>query len=174
MNIDVHFSSDSTEWRTPRDLFERLDQEFGFDLDACATPDNALCDRYFSAKDDALSKDWSPSTVFMNPPYGDPEAPCKPNCKKKKCERRGYHIAEYKPGIGDFVKKAYTESLAGATVVCLLPARTDTRWFHDYIYEKGEVRFLRGRVKFLQGDGMSKNSAPFPSMIVVFRPPKNS
>ena len=81
----------------------------------------------------------SQETVWCNPPYGRE--------------------------IGKWVEKAYNESLAGVTVVMLLPARTDTKWFHDYIYGKAEIRFVRGRLKF----GDSKNSAPFPSMVIIFR-----
>ena len=135
----VLFSSEKTEWETPGWLFNELDREFGFNLDVCATKENAKYDMYFSPEDDGLSQDWMGLTCWMNPPYGRE--------------------------IGDWIKKAYEESLQGATVVCLLPARTDTAWFHEYIYEQAEIRFLRGRLRF---DG-ANNSAPFPSMVVVFR-----
>ena len=98
----------------------------------------------------------------MNPPYGDPEWPCKKVCKKKICVKRGHHNDMYVPGIVDWVRYAHTASLKGVTVVCLLPARTDTAWWHDYCM-KGEIRFIRGRLKF----GNQTNSAPFPSAIVV-------
>lgn len=134
----VHYSSASDEWPTPQDFFDRLNKEFNFTLDPCATHENAKCERYFTKEDNGLAQDWAPHTVFMNPPYGRT--------------------------IGHWVRKAYEESVKGATVVCLLPARTDTRWFHDYIYHRAEIQFLKGRLKF----GDSKNSAPFPSMVVIF------
>ena len=133
----VHFSSASAEWETPGDLFNELDRIFGgFTLDPCATPQNAKCARFFTRADDGLAQDWT-GKVFMNPPYGRE--------------------------IGKWVQKAWTESLSGALVVCLLPARVDTRWWHEYA-KKGHVYFLRGRLKF----GSSVNSAPFPSVLVTF------
>lgn len=149
----VHFSSKTDLWATPQDFFDVLNAEFGFVIDVCATAENTKC-RYWLGKDanegkGSLSMPWwmvaglytkSPApAVWMNPPYGRE--------------------------IGKWVKKAYEESLKGATVVCLLPARTDTKWFHAYIQGKAEVRFVKGRLKF----GGAKNSAPFPSMVVVFR-----
>ena len=138
MNTEVMFSSKSNEWATPQALFDELDQEFQFTLDPSATPENAKCKRFYTIEDDGLSKDWSGETVFCNPPYGRE--------------------------IGKWVEKAATSN---ALTVMLIPARTDTTYFHDYIYKKDgvEVRFIRGRVKF----GDSKTGAPFPSMIVVFR-----
>ena len=135
------FSSSSDEWPTPRELFRELDREFRFNLDPCATASNAKCRRYYTRKEDGLQQQWI-GTVFLNPPYGRE--------------------------IGKWVRKAYVSALAGAVVVCLLPARTDTKWFHDYC-RSGEIRFLRGRLKF----GTSTNSAPFPSMIVIFRPSRS-
>ena len=133
------FSSKYCDWETPADLFEELNAEFGFDVDVCATAENAKCKTYFTPETDGLIQSWR-GVCFMNPPYGR--------------------------AIGKWVAKAYEEAQRGATVVCLLPARTDTRWFHEYCV-KGEIRFLRGRVKFLRGG--EAGPAPFPSMIVVFR-----
>ena len=139
MNTDVMFSSATDLWETPQDFFDKLDAEFGFTTDVCAVPENAKCDCYFTPEVDGLSIAWA-GRCWMNPPYG----------------RK----------IGKWVKKAHDEVERGVPlVVCLLPARTDTKWFHDYIYGKAEIRFIRGRLKF----GGSKNSAPFPSMIVIFR-----
>ena len=138
MNTEVMFSSKTDEWATPQDLFDRLNDEFHFTLDVAANADNAKCKQYFDKNKNGLNWDWG-GCCWMNPPYGRE--------------------------IGKWVKKAYEESLKGCTVVCLLPSRTDTRWFHDYIYGKAEIRFIKGRLKF----GGCKNSAPFPSMIVVFR-----
>jgi len=133
------FSSQTPEWATPKDFYARLNDEFQFTLDPCATKENAKCNKFFIKEDDGLSQSWKNEIVFMNPPYGRE--------------------------IKDWVKKAYTEAkINNAKVVCLLPARTDTKWFHDYIYGKTEVRFIKGRLKF--GDG--KNSAPFPSMVVIY------
>jgi site-specific DNA-methyltransferase (adenine-specific) len=139
MNTDLMFSSKSDEWETPQNLFNELDKEFHFTIDVCATEQNAKVDTFHTKETNGLTANWSIYTCWMNPPYGRE--------------------------IGKWVEKAYKESMKGATVVCLLPARTDTRWFHDYIYNKAEIRFLKGRLKF----GDSKNSAPFPSMIVIFK-----
>lgn len=125
----------SSEWETPQALFDALHAEFGFTLDPCATTENAKCPRYFTKEGDGLAQSWDGEVVFLNPPYGR--------------------------GMDEWVRKA---AEAKATVVCLLPSRTDVRWFHDYVYGKAEIRFLRGRLKF----GGGKNSAPFPSMVVVF------
>ncbi len=137
MNTDVMFSSKTDDWETPQDLFDKLDQEFEFNLDVCATQDNRKCRNFYTKELYGLKQDWH-GVCWMNPPYGRE--------------------------IGKWVQKAYEESLKGSTVVCLLPSRTDTRWWHDYCM-KGEVRFIKGRLKF----GNSKNSAPFPSAIVIFR-----
>jgi len=134
----VHFSSKNNEWTTPSELYESLNRLFNFTLDPCCTKDNAKCERHFTIAEDGLSQDWSKDRVYMNPPYGRQ--------------------------IGGWIEKAYKESLKGAIVVCLIPARTDTKYWHNYIFGKAQVFFLRGRVKF--GDG--KNSAPFPSAIVIY------
>ena len=135
----VHFSSNTEEWATPDELFKDLSWAFGrFTLDPCATKENAKCGIYMTKRDDGLAQSWGQHRVFMNCPYG-----------------RG--ITE------KWVKKAWEESEKGATVVCLLPARTDTRWWQTYC-TRGYVKFLPGRLKF----GDAKNSAPFPSAIVVF------
>jgi phage N-6-adenine-methyltransferase len=173
---NVHFMSEKIDWETPQDLFDELDREFDFDLDVCATDENKKCDYWLTEREDGLSESWHeylrpPITCWMNPPYGDPELPCKKNsqgeytCTKKKCILRGHHIDEYVPGIKDWMKKAYEESQKGCTVVCLVPSRTDTGWWHEYVMKADEIRFIRGRLKF----GGSKNSAPFPSVIVIFR-----
>ena len=143
MNTDLMFSSKTDLWSTPQDFFDLLDKEFGFTLDACALPSNAKCKLYYTKEDDGLSKPWG-GVTWCNPPYGR--------------------------NIGAWVKKGRDAGTDGATVVMLLPARTDTKWFHEYIWQKEnvEVRFVKGRLKF--GDG--KDSAPFPSMIVIFRPIK--
>ena len=135
----VHFSSRSDEWPTPAGLFAELDREFGFTLDPCSTHENAKCRRHFTIQEDGLARDWGRETVFMNPPYG----------------RK----------IRDWMQKAMESASRGATVVCLVPARTDTHWWHQYA-SQGEVRFIRGRLKF----GQAKHAAPFPSAVVIFRP----
>ena len=141
MNNDVMFSSNTCEWATPQDLFDKLNSEFCFTLDPCADHSNHKCAKYYTVEQDGLKQDWSGETVFCNPPYGKE--------------------------IYNWVKKCFCEVYAGACpcAVMLIPARTDTRWFHEYIYHKAEVRFIRGRLKF----GGSNNSAPFPSMLVIFR-----
>ena len=129
-------SSNSDRWETPQKLFDELNQKYNFEIDVCALPENAKCENYFTPEVDGLSQDWT-GVCWMNPPYGRE--------------------------IGKWMKKALESSRNGATVVCLVPARTDTAWWHDYAM-KGEIEFIRGRLKF----GNSKNSAPFPSAIVVF------
>jgi phage N-6-adenine-methyltransferase len=136
---NVHFLSRTSEWPTPKWFFEELDREFHFSLDPCSTDENAKCLRHFIRKDNGLTQDWSSDVVFMNPPYGRE--------------------------ISDWMQKAWESALEGATVVCLVPARTDTRWWHTFAI-RGEIRFLRGRLKF---EG-AMHCAPFPSAIVVFRP----
>ena len=134
------FSSQSEEWSTPQAFFDKLNEEFQFTLDACALPENAKCKLYFTPETDGLVQDWSGHTVFVNPPYG-----------KK---------------IAEWVEKCYNESTKENTkIVLLMPARTDTAYFHRFIYKKAkEIRFIKGRLKF----GDASNSAPFPSMLVIF------
>jgi phage N-6-adenine-methyltransferase len=131
------FTSKTPEWETPQDLFDELNKEFDFKLDVCATKENAKCSDYLTKEVNGLECGWDLGWVWMNPPYGRE--------------------------IKDWVKKASEER----EVVALLPARTDTRWFHDYIYKKKavEIRFIKGRLKF----GKATNSAPFPSMLVIFK-----
>ena len=138
---DGMFSSNTDEWATPRALFQGLDAFFHFETDVCATDKNALCDNYFTKEEDGLMQEWH-GVCWMNPPYGKQ--------------------------IGLWMGKAYTSSLHGATVVCLVPARTDTAWWNNYA-RKGKVYFIRGRLKF----GGAKDGAPFPSAIVVFGEDKN-
>ena len=160
----VHFSSATSDWATPQPLFDALHREFGFTLDVCASKDNAKCPEFFTEEQDALHREWR-GICWMNPPYGNPEHPCKPGCTKKLCQKRGFHSAKYVPGINDFMRKAYCSAMAGATVVCLVPARPDTDWWHDWAARATEIRFFRGRLKF----GAAVNSAPFPSALVIFR-----
>jgi phage N-6-adenine-methyltransferase len=138
---NLHFSSATGEWSTPQDLFDHLNEIFDFDLDAAATRENTKCSHWFTKEDDALIRNWTSFTttraVWLNPPDGR--------------------------GLIKWIEKASTEAMKGLTVVCLLPARTDTAWF-QMCKLRGEIRFLRGRLKF----GGHKNAAPFPSMIVVF------
>lgn len=138
MNRSVYASSATCEWETPQDFFDALNAEYHFDLDVCATAQNAKCQNFYTCEDDSLKKEWR-GNCWMNPPYGKE--------------------------IRKWMEKAYTESrINGATVVCLVPARTDTAWWHEYAM-RGEVRFVRGRLKF----GGSKSGAPFPSAIIVFK-----
>ncbi len=132
----LHFSSETDLWETPQTFFDKLNQEFSFTLDPCCTPENRKCPRYFTKKVDGLLQNWHPEKVWMNPPYGRV--------------------------ISKWMEKAYSESQLGATVVCLVPARTDTAWWHDFAM-KGEVRFIRGRLKF----GGHKHNAPFPSLLLL-------
>jgi len=157
---DVMFSKASDMWATPRAFFEALDAEFHFKVDAAASPENTQCKRWYAAAmwddkalggDGALTGDWfeddGPGPYYLNPPYS-------------RCAA--------------FIAKASEEAKKGCTVVCLVPARVDTRWWFQYVWSEEqqrplpgvEVRFIKGRLKF----GDSKNSAPFPSVIIIFRP----
>lgn len=139
MNTSVMFSSKTSDWATPDDFYESLNREFHFNLDPAADEFNHKCKKYYTSKENGLIQSWSGYRVFCNPPYGRE--------------------------IKKWVEKAYrTNQECGNLIVMLLPARTDTSWFHDFIYNKSEVRFIRGRLKF----GGSKNSAPFPSMVVIY------
>ncbi len=148
----VLFSSNRDDWETPPELFAALDQEFRFTLDVCATPETAKCTDYFTPADDGLSRPWiAPrgGAVFCNPPYS----------------RR----TKDNPGQEAWIRKAAGEGQRpGAVVVLLIPARTDTIAFHQYIYHKAEIRFIKGRLRF-QVNGKPGDAAPFPSMVVIFR-----
>jgi phage N-6-adenine-methyltransferase len=138
MSVNIHFSSKTDLWATPQKFFDDLNREFGFTLDVCALPENAKCENYFTPEIDGLKQKWGGS-CYMNPPYGRT--------------------------IKEWMAKAYAEAQTNAdVVVCLVPARTDTVWWHEYAM-LGEIRFLKGRLKF----GDQKNSAPFPSAVVIFR-----
>lgn len=136
---NVMYSSAKDDWETPQDFFERYDRIYHFNLDAASSDETAKCERHFTIADDGLHNTWGGYRVWLNPPYGRE--------------------------IGRWVQKAWEESRKpGALVVMLLPARTDTTWFHDYC-TRGEITFIRGRLKF----SGSKRAAPFPSMVVVFK-----
>ena len=154
MNTKLMFSSKRGDWETPQALFDQLEDEFHFDLDVCASHENTKCLVYHTleghfiqmdpgytrfSRDNGLEASWK-GTCWMNPPYGRE--------------------------IRKWVKKAHDEAQKGATIVCLLPARTDTKWFHEWIYGKAEIRFIKGRLKFVG----AISGAPFPSMVVIFRP----
>jgi phage N-6-adenine-methyltransferase len=135
-------TSNTPEWETPQDFFDELDAEFHFTLDVCATPDTAKCDQYFTKDDDGLSRFWDGEVCWMNPPYGRE--------------------------IGKWMRKAYAESLRGATVVCLVPARTDTKWWWGTamnVWPHG-IRLVKGRIR----SSGNKWNAPFPSVVIVFKP----
>ena len=139
-NIQACLSSKTDNWATPQDFFDKLNEEFHFTLDPCANEENHKCDLFYTKEQDGLTKDWGGHVVFCNPPYGKE--------------------------IADWVRYSYEQSQKpNTTVVMLIPARTDTRYFHDYIYGKAEIRFIKGRLKF----GDATTAAPFPSMVVVYR-----
>lgn len=133
----AHFSSATDEWATPQEFFDRCHALWDFTLDPCSTHNNAKCRRHFTRQEDGLKQPWVGERVWMNPPYGRQ--------------------------IGNWMRKAFLESQRGALVVCLVPARTDTAWWHDYA-ARGEILFIRGRLRF----GGAVNSAPFPSALVIF------
>ena len=134
--MSIHYSSKNHEWSTPQYLFDKLNREFNFTLDPCSTSENAKCPKFYTIHENGLAKDWSGERVFVNPPYGNQ--------------------------ISKWVRKSFQEA-ENCVVVMLIPSRTDTKWWHQYVM-KGEVRFIEGRLKF----GDCKNSAPFPSAIVIF------
>lgn len=140
MDTGLMFSSETDEWNTPDDFYARLSKLFKFTLDPCATDNNRKCEQHFTKAQDGLAQSWlTEGAVFMNPPYGR--------------------------GISKWVRKAYEEAQKGTPVVCLLPARVDTAWWHDYC-SKGLVVFVRGRLKFSD----HKHNAPFPNAVVIFHP----
>ena len=136
MNTEVMFSSNNDLWATPQDFFDKVNDEFHFEIDACALPENAKCEKYFTPEQDGLAQDWGGYRVWCNPPYGRE--------------------------VWRWCKKA---SESKALIVMLLFARTDTKWFHNYVYGKAEIRFIKGRLKFVGAD----NPAPFPSMLAIYR-----
>jgi phage N-6-adenine-methyltransferase len=146
-DLNVLFSHKSDNWATPQWLFDKLNKNYNFTLDPCASQDNAKCSKFYTESDNGLTKSYTNETVFVNPPYS-----------------KTY----------DWVFKAFHESLRGdTTIVMLLPARTDTKWFHEFCLDPilvKSVTFIKGRLKF----GGHKNSAPFPSMVVEFCPPKKT
>ena len=138
----VHYSSKTNEWTTPKHLYDELNNEFNFTLDPCCTRQSAKCEKFYTIEENGLIQDWSNDIVFMNPPYGKE--------------------------ITKWIEKAYKESLKGSVVVCLIPSRTDTKYWHDFIFPYAEVRFIKGRLKF-GGNKKGSGAAPFPSAIVIFK-----
>lgn len=148
-NMSALLSSKNMCWCTPQEFFDKLNDEFNFVLDAAASDKTAKCELYYTPETDGLSQSWNcGGAVFCNPPYGRE--------------------------IGKWVKKAYEESKWGYPIVLLIPARTDTSYFHSYIYGKAEIRFIRGRLRFTDDNGNSADPAPFPSMIVVYNGKRNA
>jgi site-specific DNA-methyltransferase (adenine-specific) len=145
------FTSDRMDWATPQSFFDLVNAEFEFTLDAAAELHNAKCQNFLTEAEDALMCSWE-GVVWCNPPYGR--------------------------SIADWVRKGYSEAQperlggSGSTVVMLIPARTDTAYWHDYVMKAAEVRLVRGRLVF--GSGEARANAPFPSALVVFRPGEHS
>lgn len=136
---EILFKNNTDEWETPKDLYDKLNEEFSFDLDPCSTDKNHKTVLYYTKQENGLKQSWGGCRVFCNPPYSQ---------------------------VKQWVRKAYHEShKPGTVIVMLLPARTDTKWFQDYCLHRSEVRFIRGRLKF----SSAKYNAPFPSMLVIFR-----
>lgn len=142
MKSNIIFSHNHDEWETPQGFYNKLNDEFNFNLDPCSDGKNNKCTKFFTKQQNGLLQDWSGYRVFCNPPYSE---------------------------ISKWVEKSYREGVKDNTlVVLLIPVRTDTKYFHDFILNRSEIRFVKGRIKFVGGE----NSAPFPSMIVIFRGPK--
>lgn len=144
MKTETLFSSANCEWETPKELFEKLDKEYYFHLDVAATNENALCERYYTQETNGLLQSWDVQigSVWCNPPYGK--------------------------DIIKWVEKAYTESFTGVPIVMLIPARTDTRWFHNFVYHKAKIVFLRGRLHYGMNGIPSRHPAAFPSMLAIY------
>jgi len=173
-------SSGRSDWSTPQPFFDRLNEIYHFDLDPAASAENAKCAEYFTAEQNGLRQSWKGHRVFLNPPYGKQEKACAKrrngnySCKKSKCVKRGYHIDEDKPGVIDWVRKC-SEEAHHAFIVALLPVRTDTKWWHKYVWdaEKDQpylgicVKFIKGRISFVLPGGKSE-PAPFPSVLVIW------
>ena len=137
--MKVHYMSDKHTWETPQEFFDLLNEEFNFEIDLACEKETAKCDKYYTKENDGLDKVWN-KVSWLNPPYGN--------------------------SIGSWVQKAYLSAkFDGGTIVCLIPSRTDTKWWHDYVMKAKEIRFVKGRLKF----GGLKSSAPFPSAVVVFQ-----
>lgn len=137
---ESQYMSNKDEWETPQPVFDKLDGEFHFTLDPCASDENKKCDKYFTKEIDGLIQSWSDDTVYMNPPYGKE--------------------------LAKWVRKAFEESQNGTVVVCLIPSRTDTRFWHEFVMRAREIRFVTPRLSFVGSD----NKAPFPASVVVFDP----
>lgn len=152
---NLMFSSKSDEWETPHDFYEKLNKKYKFTLDPCATHENHKCEKYYTAESDGLTQSWAHETVFVNPPYGD---------------------------VGAWVQKACQEyTKKGATVIMLIPSRTDTKYWHDYIMKySSTIYFVKGRLKFKNkviADFTGKTDlspAPFPSAVIEFGDPRPS
>lgn len=177
-----------SDWRTPPDLFERLTDRYAFTYDAAAGHENALCMRYSTVdgtyvgltsggatkvdEKDGLAYSWRALRVFVNPPYADAENACKPGgCEKVRCRNRGYHVESYTPGINDFMAKCAAERNNAAIIVGVIPAATDTQWWHLFVQPYADVTFLRGRVKFINPlTGQPGDAPPGGTAIVRWLP----
>jgi len=148
MNRELMFSNKNNSWCTPRDKFDEWNKEFRFTLDPCCMPKSALCEKYFTPVEDGLKQSWKEERVFVNPPYRE---------------------------ISKWVKKCYDERNNAELIVMLIPARTDTKYFHNWILDVAEIKFLKGRLKFVDLDFKGKEEdrklspAPFPSMLVIYK-----
>jgi site-specific DNA-methyltransferase (adenine-specific) len=174
------FSSASAEWETPQNVFDYLNKTRKFELDVCATDENHKCPAYFTKENDSFGYAWHKiaKSAFMNPVYGNAEQPCKSDCKKKKCIKRGHHNEKFIPGIENWMQKAYMEAMHGKMMVtCLVPARTDAiSWWHPYCMKANEVWLIAGRLSFINrtlpnyspSENYKPTPAPFPSAIVIF------
>ena len=138
----VIFSSETDEWGTPNDLFIKLNKQYNFTLDAAASDKNYKCNKYYTKETNGLTKDWTNERVFCNPPYSE---------------------------MSLWSQKCYEESKNAEVIIMLIPARTDTKYFHKYIYNIADITFIKGRLKFVSDQNSNKGSAPFPSMIVIYK-----
>jgi len=168
-NITAFLSEDS-EWGTPQVLFDKLNALFNFEMDLCATENNHKMKPFISPEQDSFTVEWDFKSSYLNPPYGEPENKCGRRCKKKKCEKRGFHADRYIPGVIDWVNRAQhmTVKYEGTRIVSLLPARTETKWFQTIWDHACFVLFFKGRLSFEPSTGEKAISAPYPSVLVGF------
>lgn len=165
---DALFASDNSNWGTPDYVFDPLHKIFKFDFDAAASAENAKLPTFITEEEDCLRVDWHKlgSVAWLNPPYGDREFKCGPDCKKKTCAKRGWHREKDFPGIGEFLHKALDQTRFGVTTVALLPVRMGSQWWLDWVRAASDLYEFEGRIRF---EG-APSSAPFPSVLAVYRP----
>lgn len=173
MTIKNYESTGNNDYETPQEVFEHWHKLFDFELDVCASADNAKIPSFLSKEDDCFMMPWKRRN-WMNPPYGKPEAACQPNCKKKTClpptednkKGRGHCITGDVPGMSDFVKRAYEQSLEGRLVVALIPVSTATKWWQSYVTKADHIYYYPERINFLLRGEIVKGVSFDPCIVI--------